>query len=200
MEDIMDSKFDLEHIISDSKNISKDVIVPYEDLPQYDLFISQVIDYLNDKFKGESYTNNIVQNYVKSGVIAKPEDGRKRGYTKVHLAQLVMLSYMRPILTAEEIKKVFTLAFNDINDRSDDIIPWEKAYKIFSSIQEESFDVICSEYFNQEKLKNIMEGLNLEQKDENRVEVFFLVMTLLAQAAAIKKFVQTIVDNYDENS
>jgi len=196
----MDSKFDLEHIISDSKNISKDVIVPYEDLPQYDLFISQVIDYLNDKFKGESYTNNIVQNYVKSGVIAKPEDGRKRGYTKVHLAQLVMLSYMRPILTAEEIKKVFTLAFNDINDRSDDIIPWEKAYKIFSSIQEESFDVICSEYFNQEKLKNIMEGLNLEQKDENRVEVFFLVMTLLAQAAAIKKFVQTIVDNYDENS
>lgn len=196
----MDSKFDLNHIISDSKNMSQDVIVPYEDLPQYDLFISQVIDYLNDKFKGESYTNNIVQNYVKSGVIAKPEDGKKRGYTKVHLAQLVMLSYMRPILTSEEIKKVFTLAFNNINDRNDDIISWEKAYKIFSSIQEESFDVICSEFFNKEKLKKIMEGLNLEQKDENRVEVFFLVMTLLAQAAAIKKFVQTVVDNYDENS
>ncbi|MDV3428091.1 MAG: DUF1836 domain-containing protein [Bacillota bacterium] len=196
----MDSKFDLDHIISDSKNMSKDVIVPYEDLPQYDLFISQVIDYLNDKFKGESYTNNIVQNYVKSGVIAKPEDGKKRGYTKVHLAQLVMLSYMRPILTAEEMKKVFTLAFNNINDRSDDIISWEKAYKIFSSIQEDSFDVICSEYFNKEKLKKIMENFNLEQKDKNRVEVFFLVMTLLAQAAAIKKFVQTVVDNYDENS
>lgn len=196
----MDSKFDLNHIISDSKNMSQDVIVPYEDLPQYDLFISQVIDYLNDKFKGESYTNNIVQNYVKSGVIAKPEGGKKRGYTKDHLAQLVMLSYMRPILTSEEIKKVFTLAFNDINDRNDDIISWEKAYKIFSSIQEESFDVICSEFFNKEKLKKIMEGLNLDQKDENRVEVFFLVMTLLAQAAAIKKFVQTVVDNYDENS
>lgn len=196
----MDSKFDLNHIISASKNMSKDVIVPYEDLPQYDLFISQVIDYLNDKFKGESFTSNIVQNYVKSGVIAKPEDGKKRGYTKVHLAQLVMLSYMRPILTAEEIKKVFRLAFNDINDRSDDIISWEKAYKIFSSIQEESFDVICSEFFNKEKLKGIMEGLNLDKKDENRVEVFFLVMTLLAQAAAIKKFVQTVVDNYDENS
>lgn len=196
----MDSKFDLNHIISDSKKMSQDVIVPYEDLPQYDLFISQVIDYLNDKFKGESYTNNIVQNYVKSGVIAKPEDGKKRGYTKVHLAQLVMLSYMRPILTSEEMKKVFTLAFNNINDRNDDIISWEQAYKIFSSIQKESFDVICSEFFNQEKLKKIMEGLNLEQKDENRVEVFFLVMTLLAQAAAIKKFVQTVVDNYDENS
>lgn len=196
----MEVKFDLEHIISESKNMSKDVIVPFEDLPQYDLFISQVIDYLNDKFKGETYTNNIVQNYVKSGVIAKPEDGKKRGYTKVHLAQLVMLSYMRPILTSEEIKKVFTLAFNNINDRSDDLISWEKAYKIFSSIQQDSFDVICREYFNKDKLKSIMEGLNLEKKDENRIEVFFLVMTLLAQAAAIKKFVQTIVDNYDENS
>lgn len=195
----MEEKFDLEHIILESKNMSKDVIVPYEDLPQYDLFISQVIDYLNDKFKGESYTNNIVQNYVKSGVISKPEDGKKRGYTKVHLAQLVMLSYMRPILTSDEMKKVFTLAFNNINDRSDDIISWEKAYKIFSSIQQDSFDVICREYFNEDKLRSIMEGLNLEKKDENRIEVFFLVMTLLAQAAAIKKFVQTVVDNYDEN-
>lgn len=195
----MEKKFDLDEAIKEAKEMSKNITVPYEDLPKYDLFISQVIEYLNDKFKGETYTSNIVQNYVKSGIIAKPEDGKKRGYTKVHLAQLVMLSYMRPILTAEEMKKVFRLAFNDINDRSDDLISWEKGYKIFSSIQEESFDIICSKYFDQDKLESIMKEFNLEKKDENRVEVFFLVMTLLSQAAAIKKFVQNIVDNYDEN-
>lgn len=42
---------------------------------------------------------------------------------------------MRPLLTTEEIKNVFTLAFNEINDRGDDIISWENAYKIFSDIQ-----------------------------------------------------------------
>ena len=37
----------------------------------------------------------------------KPEDGKKRGYTKIHLVQLVLLSFMRPVLTTEEIKSAF---------------------------------------------------------------------------------------------
>ncbi|MFA9398406.1 MAG: DUF1836 domain-containing protein [Clostridiaceae bacterium] len=196
----MEGEYSLDSILKMAKEMSKDTIIPYEDLPQYDLFISQVIEFLNDKFKGEKFTSNIVQNYVKGGVIAKPEDGKKRGYTKLHLAQLVLLSYMRPILTTEEINKVFRLAFNDINDRSDDIISWEKAYKIFSSIQEESFDGLSYEqYFDKDKLQSIMKDLNFDKKESNRIEVFFLVMTLLAQAAAIKKFVQTIVDTYEES-
>ena len=89
-----------------AEDISKDSIISYEDLPKYDLFLSQVIDFLNDKFVVDKYTNNIVQNYIKSEVISKPEDGKKRGYTKIHLVQLVLLSYMRPILTTEEIKKL----------------------------------------------------------------------------------------------
>jgi len=82
-------------------------IIQYDELPQYDLFLSQVKDYLNDKFKHDKFTNSILQNYIKSEVISKPEDGKKRGYTKLHLAQLVLLGYMRPILTTDEIKSVF---------------------------------------------------------------------------------------------
>lgn len=94
----------LENISKFAKEISKNSLVTYEDLPQYSLFLSQVIDYLNDRFEEEKYTNNIVQNYIKNEVISKPEDGKKRGYTKLHLTQLVLLSYMRPILTTDEIK------------------------------------------------------------------------------------------------
>lgn len=129
--------FEMKYIDKVAKNISNNTIIPYEDLPRYDLFLSQVIDYLNDKFEGENYTNNIVQNYIKNEVISKPEDGKKRGYTKVHLTQLILLSYMRPILTTEEIKKVFGLAFNEINNGEDDIISWEDAYKIFSDLQKQ---------------------------------------------------------------
>ena len=112
----MKKKFDSEYIRKLAEEMSKNSSVSYDDLPKYDLFLSQVIDYLNDKFKGERFTNNIVQNYTKSEVITKPEDGKKRGYTKMHLIQLVLLGYMRPVLNTEEIKKVFSLAFNDIND------------------------------------------------------------------------------------
>jgi hypothetical protein len=193
-----ENKFGMEYINKVAKNISDNTIVPYEDLPRYDLFLSQVTDYLNDKFQGEKYTNNIVQNYIKNEVISKPEDGKKRGYTKVHLTQLILLSYMRPILTTEEIKKVFRLAFNEINDGEDDIISWENAYKIFSDLHNNSLDDLMSkEHFNEKKFQDMVKDMNLKSEDEDRIVIFFVVMSLICQASAIKKLVQNIVNNYE---
>lgn len=193
----MSEKIDSNYIKQLAEDIAKDSIISFEDLPRYDLFLSQVIDFLNDKFVDDNYTNNIVQNYIKSEVISKPEDGKKRGYTKIHLVQLVLLSYMRPVLTTEEIKKVFSLAFNEINDRSDDIIAWEKAYKIFVETQSDSFQqYLNTPALNEEKLNGIIRELNLKEEDENSIRTFVIVMTLIAQASAIKKLVQNIVNEY----
>ena len=193
----MVNKIDNNYIKELAEEISNTSMIPYEELPKYDLFLSQVIDFLNDKFVEDKYTNNIVQNYIKSEVISKPEDGKKRGYTKIHLVQLVLLSYMRPILTTEEIKKVFSLAFNEINDRSDDIIDWETAYKLFFETQGESFDKqLDATAINDEKLEDIIKELQLDEKDENSIRTFVVVMSLIAQASAIKKLVQKIVKEY----
>ncbi|MPM03128.1 hypothetical protein SDC9_49388 [bioreactor metagenome] len=193
----MVKKIDTNYIIELAEEMSNNSMIGYEDLPKYDLFLSQVIDFLNDKFIEDKYTNNIVQNYIKSEVISKPEDGKKRGYTKIHLIQLVLLSYMRPVLTTEEIKKVFRLAFNEINDRSDDIISWEKAYKIFSETQSESFkDFLSEPVIDEKKLDSIISELNLNNKDENSIRTFVIVMSLIAQASATKKLVQKIVNEY----
>ncbi len=193
----MDNRFDSNYIKRLIEEMAKSSSIAYDDLPKYDLFLSQVIDYLNDKFPNEKFTNNIVQNYTKSEVITKPEDGKKRGYTKMHLVQLVLLSYMRPILTTEEIKKVFRLAFNEINDRSDDILSWEEAYKVFVSIQEESLDdCFISSMTNEQKLEDIIKQFNLKDKDEERIRIFLLVLSLIAQASVIKKLVQKIVNEY----
>ena len=193
----MVNKIDNNYIKKVAEEISNTSMIPYEDLPRYDLFLSQVIDFLNDKFVEDKYTNNIVQNYIKSEVISKPEDGKKRGYTKIHLVQLVLLSYMRPILTTEEIKKVFRLAFNEINDRSDDIIDWETAYKLFFETQGESFQkYLDATAINDDKLDSIIKDLNLDEKDENSIRTFVVVLSLIAQASAIKKLVQKIVNGY----
>jgi hypothetical protein len=189
----------IEELKNLTKQVSEGSFMSFEDLPKYDLFLSQVIDYLNDKFEGEHYTNNIIQNYVKSEVITRPEEGKKRGYTKLHLAQLVLLSYMRPILTAEEIKKVFKLAFNDINETSDDILSWEKAFKVFSDFQKESLeDFKTASFLDEEKLDKIIKENNLDPENEERIMLFLIVMTLIAQASAIKKLVQKIVDDYEK--
>ncbi|MBC5630361.1 DUF1836 domain-containing protein [Clostridium sp. NSJ-6] len=193
----MADKMDDNYIKELAEEISKDSTISYDDLPKYDLFLSQVIDFLNDKFVDDKYTNNIVQNYIKSEVISKPEDGKKRGYTKIHLVQLVLLSFMRPVLTTEEIKKVFRLAFNDINDRSDDIIAWETAYKIFVETQSNSFkEYLNTPALDEDKLTEVIKELDLDEKDENSIRTFVVVMTLIAQASAIKKLVQKIVNEY----
>jgi hypothetical protein len=192
-------KFTLDDIKQLSKEVSKNTIIPFDDLPEYDLFLSQVIDYLNDRFEGEKFTNNIVQNYVKNEVITKPEDGKKRGYTKAHLTELVLLGYMRPILTTDEIKKVFRLAFNEINDRSDDIISWQDAYKIFTDVQKDSFDEFFErKLFDESKLEKLVDDYKLDDKNKSRISVFLVVLTLMAQASAIKKLARKIVDEFEE--
>ena len=194
----MGRKFDSDYIKELSEELSKGSSVSYEDFPKYDLFLSQVIDYLNDKFVDEKFTNNIVQNYTKSEVITKPEDGKKRGYTKMHLIQLVLLSYMRPLLTTEEIKKVFRLAFNEINDRNDDILSWEEAYKTFTQIQKESLDdYLITSLNHEDKLEEIIKKFDLKDKDQERIKIFLLVLSLIAEASVIKKLVQKIVKEYE---
>ncbi len=196
----MGNKINADYINELAEEMSKGSMISYDDLPKYDLFLSQVIDYLNDKFADDKYTNNIVQNYIKSEVITKPEDGKKRGYTKIHLVQLVLLSYMRPILTTEEIKKVFSLAFNEINDRTDDIISWETAYKMFAETQKESLDSFLSTSVDtEEKLDDIVKELHLNDNEEGRIRTFLLVLSLIAQASVIKKLVQKIVNEYHED-
>lgn len=194
-----DKNFNFDYIKELAEDMSKSNTISYDEFPQYDLFLSQVIDFLNDKFTEEKYTNNIVQNYIKSEVIMKPEDGKKRGYTKIHLVQLVLLSFMRPVLTTEEIKKVFRLAFNEINDREDDIISWESAYRIFSDIQKESYESFLNSYMNDvDSLKEKMKNFDLSDKEEERIRVFIIVMSLIAQASVIKKLVQKITNEYEE--
>ncbi|MCX7951253.1 MAG: DUF1836 domain-containing protein [Clostridiales bacterium] len=173
-------------------------VVGCDDLPHYDLYISQVTDFLNDKFD-ENYTTNIIQNYIKSQIISKPEDGKKRGYTKQHLIQLILLSYMRPILSTEEIKKVFQLAFNDINKHSDDILTWDGAYKIFTELQKESIlDLAERNKEMQDKLTKIIKENKIDDENFERIFVFLTVLNLIAQASACKKIAQNIVDEYNK--
>ena len=174
---------------------SKFSSVTYEDLLNYDLFLYQVIDLLNDKFVDERFTDNIIQNYIKNEVITKTKLGKKRGYTKTHLIQLILLGYMRPILSTEEIKKVFKLAFNEINDTNDDILSWEETYKIFIQNQKESFNQhLIPTLTNEVKIDEMVKKCNLKDKDEEQIRIFLLVLSLISEASAIKSLVEKIVN------
>ena len=72
-----------------------------------------------------------------------------------------------------------------------------KAYKIFSETQGESFiRTFKQPVVDEEKLDIIISELKLNDKDENSIRTFVIVMSLIAQASAIKKLVQKIVNEY----
>lgn len=183
--------------ISDTIQIkARNTILSLEEFPKYDLFLSQVIEFIQDIFHDETYTINIIQNYIKSEVIAKPTLGKKKGYTKFHLIQLVFVSYMRPVLSTDEIKKVFSLAFNEINNREDDIISWETAYQIFYEIQKEQMNENENTVLNEAKLRSIVDALEIKQDDKERIYTFITVLALIAKASFIKNAAKELISKY----
>lgn len=181
--------------IEDSVKVkAKSSTLSLNDFPKYDLFLSQVIEFLEDLFNDETYTINIIQNYIKSDVIAKPHHGKKKGYTKIHLIQLVFVSYMRPVLSTEEIKKVFNLAFNDINNREDDIITWETAYELFYEIQKNQSKSTSNLIIDEKKLRGYVDDLNIREEDKERIFVFISVLALVAKASFIKNTAKELIN------
>lgn len=168
--------------------------VSLEEMPENDLFLSQVINFLNEHFPEERFTSNIIQNYIKSEVITKPFHGKKRGYSRMHLIQLVFLCYMRPILTTDEIRKVFALAFNEINKPEDDIISWEEAYEMFLAIYEvtRNGDDLPTNWAESE-IDGYIDALKINKDSYEQIRQFIQVLILVARATDLKRRAQTII-------
>ena len=76
----------------------------WDTLPDIDLYMDQVIGYLNrqlknqgkdDREEGQILTPSMINNYVKSGLVTHPD---RKKYVREHLAQLYMLCSMKQIL------------------------------------------------------------------------------------------------------
>lgn len=173
-------------------------IIDYDELPQYDLFLSQVTDYMNDKFEYDKFTNSIIQNYVKNEVISKPEDGKKRGYTKLHIVQLILVGYMRPILSTDEIKSIFKLAFNDINNREDDILSWEDTYKLFGELQHKNMEgnIFHMNLEEDDIVKRFLSKYEFKPEEKEKIISFIMIINLVAHASNIKKLISKLIMDF----
>ena len=78
----------------------------WEELPDIELYMDQVITLMNKYMEffaqtGEStLTPSMINNYVKHGIIPCPV---KKKYSRVHLARLVIICVMKPVLPISSI-------------------------------------------------------------------------------------------------
>ena len=102
----------------------------WEDFPELPLYMDQVI-YLMDQYlsplpreaEQKAVTPAMINNYVKLGIIPRPN---KKRYTRVHLAFLVMVCVLKQTISTAEIKKLVPAELDEEETRA--------RYEAFSAV------------------------------------------------------------------
>ena len=78
----------------------------WTELPEIDLYMDQVITYINEKLKDTYFydekfiTKAMINNYVKTGIVHPPV---KKHYTKSHLAYFLVLTILKRCYSMQQI-------------------------------------------------------------------------------------------------
>jgi hypothetical protein len=193
------NKEHLEELINDMSLL--DDIQPSQ-IPDLDLYMDQVTTFFDDKLghlkrgsEDKILTKTMINNYTKAGLLM-PSKNKK--YSKRHLILLILIYYLKQIISINDIQAIIKPVLNNISTDEDDIIPLEDIYSTLLDIKHREFEDsrdLFDAKFNMIKDKTN----NLEGENKELAEVFLTVLTLVAQADAQKRLAEKIIDNYFKN-
>lgn len=155
-------------------------------IPNIPLYMEQVLTFLNDELdeykrdsKDKIYTKSMINNYVKSQVLQKPENKK---YTSEHVISLLLIFYLKQILTLEDIKKLFDYTLKDSDIK--------QIYSLYLKYTDANFLDISSE------IKKYINTIDKDCDIENdKSKMLLLVALLNAKANAYKLFSEKLIDN-----
>jgi len=181
---------DMDQFILSAENVMDFKLPRWDDLPHFDLYLDQVINLIDDylylfNFENEPniLTKSMVHNYVKLGLIPKPE---KKKYNRKHLAYLIAITILKRVMTISEIKAgiLYQAKISGTND----------AYELFIDEQEYALHAAASHFTNQK-----VEQRPIHEEDETSL-IRNVTQSLASQIIA-KNLVQMIIkkENSEEN-
>ena len=155
----------------------KDFHLPrWNELPNIDLYIDQVVclleEYLsgyikNDNEKEEKIiTKTMINNYVKQNILKSPVNKK---YNKEHMASLFVIFILKQVYSINDIKKLISLAM--------ETSPIEQAYNRFCSELEKAIRIVFAE-------KNYIKNSKLSEEQ--------YILRNVVQSFANKLYVQRI--------
>ena len=107
----MSNNIEIVNSIKVFENRAKNYHIPrWNELPDFELYMDQILNFLaknTEVFgideKEKIITNSMINNYVKLGLIKAPV---KKRYNRNHIANLIMITILKRILSMHEIKEV----------------------------------------------------------------------------------------------
>ena len=107
----------------------------WEEIPNIDLYLDQVLLYVNkvcspiSLTKEKGLTSSMVNNYVKHGYINKPE---KKKYQRKQIARLIAITTLKSVFSIQEIAQTLTTLHTETNS--------EELYNAFVGYMNEDID------------------------------------------------------------
>ena len=122
-----------------AEKIEKYNAVEWDRLPEIYLYMDQVLTYMNKQLclfgRTENtplLTSSMINNYVKDGVLPRPE---QKKYSKEHLALLMMICMLKQVLSIQDISSLLKTLLEDASQ--------DEMYGRFCDAQSAALKEVC---------------------------------------------------------
>lgn len=112
---------------------------PWDRMPEIYLYMDQVLSYMEKQLQlfdrnGEGLlTSSMINNYVKAGVLPRPD---RKKYAREHLAMLTMICMLKSSLSIPDISSLITLLLEGSSEK--------EMYENFCEAQKLAMKEVCS--------------------------------------------------------
>lgn len=121
-----------------AKNIKEYSAVDWDRLPEIYLYMDQVLTYMDkqlclfERNNNSLLTSSMINNYVKDGVLPRPE---QKKYSREHLALLMVICMLKQVLSIQDVSWLIKTLLKDA--------PQNEMYDHFCSAQSAALQGVC---------------------------------------------------------
>ena len=142
--DIAASPDPIERILQWSQQAKEYETVSWDHMPEIDLYMDQVITYMDKQLRlfqvkenSKLLTSSMINNYVKDGLLPRPDHKK---YSREHLAGLLIICMLKQVLSISDISALS-------QELSLESSP-EQLHSIFCSIEKSALQEVCERVEN----------------------------------------------------
>ncbi len=173
--------------------------ISISDIPDIELYMDQVTTFIDNKLgyhkrtlKDKILTKTMINNYTKSKILLP---SKKKRYNRQHMIQLILIYYLKQILSINDINILFEPLFKNMAASKVGTDYLSSLYNAFLQVKDnstEDFEKVLSQ-----KLK-LIEDKTQEFPDESKEtsRILLTVLMLVATASIQKRMAEKIIDDY----
>lgn len=171
--------------------LSKFSYANYENLPEIDLYMDQVINYLERQLQifstsstDKQITPSMINNYVKGELVASPI---KKRYNREHLAAIEEICTLKQVLSIAEVKQI-------IEERYSESVEKDEIFNSFNELNKKEISDSVNEAF---KKLNSIDEVNKKEMINMALEFALTANAYINISKRILYYIRTL-KNKDE--